>query len=281
MVMYDPDVYEMEEFRGIDIFIPGTEFEREVNGDKMFRILLLTGIGFALTFAITFALELPMIMFGLIDINFYTGQIEFAPYVFMLLTFAEFGFIIPPLWYIHHHGYTLSSLGIKIPKPQFGEVKSKLVQISKDIGLGLIFGAMMLVSNIVITWFVTLGVDTSNVDDGSYLFASGDAVELVAWIVVMFLVVGFTEELLFRGFLQRRMEIFLRNRYASFKLLALIVTSFIFAVMHLDLLGLAARFVLGLFMGYLAQKRQYSIIGPTVAHGFNNSAVVIFAFFGF
>jgi membrane protease YdiL (CAAX protease family) len=279
--LYDPDEFEMWEHASTDIFVPGTEIEREVSGDKLFRILLLTGLGFGFTFGITFILELPLIAFGLIDVNIYTGQIEFAPYVFLLLTFAEFGFIIPPIWYVRRHGYSLRSLGIKIPRPTFGRFRSRFSEVPKDIGLGLIFGAMMLASNIAITWFMTLGIDTTEFDDGSYLFASNDILELIAWILVMFLVVGFTEELLFRGFLQRRMEIFFRDRYGSYKILALVFTSFIFAAMHLDILGLAARFVLGLFMGYLAQRRQYSIIGPTVAHGFNNAAVVVFAFFGF
>jgi len=63
----------------------------------------------------------------------------------------------------------------------------------------------------------------------------------------------------------------------NYKQLALVITSFIFAAIHLDMIGLFTRFVLGLFLGYLAQKRNYSIIGPTVAHGINNSAVVILA----
>jgi membrane protease YdiL (CAAX protease family) len=41
------------------------------------------------------------------------------------------------------------------------------------------------------------------------------------------------------------------------------------------------RFVLGLFLGYLAQKRDYSILAPTVAHGFNNAIVVVLASLGF
>ncbi|MHA1576887.1 MAG: lysostaphin resistance A-like protein, partial [Candidatus Thorarchaeota archaeon] len=93
--------------------------------------------------------------------------------------------------------------------------------------------------------------------------------------------VGFSEELLFRGFLQRRMEIYFRDRSQSYKMLALIITSIIFSAAHLDLIGLPTRFVLGLFLGFLAQKRKYSVLGPSVAHGFNNAAVIVLVFFGF
>ena len=92
---------------------------------------------------------------------------------------------------------------------------------------------------------------------------------------------GIGEELLFRGFLQRRMEIYFRDRSQSYKMLALIVTSIIFAAAHLDIVGLPTRFILGLFLGYLAQRRKYSLLGPSVAHGFNNAAVIVLVFFGF
>lgn len=299
MVMDDPDFHDMDEYYDIEIYEPGKVIEREVNWDVLFRVLLLTGVGFALTFGITFALELPLLLFGFIDVNYFTGQIEFAPWVLILLTFAELGFIIPPIWYARRNGFGLDSLGIKIPRrfakrvgihgvgdgadmPRSVPVAftSSRSEALKDIALGLGFGVLMLISNIIITWIVTLG-SGAEIDDSVVLFQSSDVLELIGWIVVMFLIVGFSEELLFRGFLQRRMEIFFRSRSTNFKMIALVITSAIFSIMHLDLLGFAARFVLGLFLGYLAARRQYSILGPTVAHGFNNAAVVVFAFLGF
>ena len=52
------------------------------------------------------------------------------------------------------------------------------------------------------------------------------------------------------------------------------VSSLIFAAIHLDLIGLPTRFVLGIFLGFLAQQRKYSLLGPTIAHGMNNAVVV-------
>ncbi|MDF1540755.1 MAG: CPBP family intramembrane metalloprotease, partial [Candidatus Thorarchaeota archaeon] len=279
-------------------FEPGKYIERELTRDMIIRVLLLTGAGFGLTFGITFLLEIPFLAFGLVTVNPYTFEITFGPYVMILLTFAELGFIIPPIWYARSKGFGLGSIGLKISKFRRTSIAANIVEgetvvqeyqvedsnrmteALKDILLGLLFGGMMLASNIFITWLVSLG-SGAVVDDSAGLFTSHDLFELGAWIIVMFVIVGFSEELLFRGFLQRRMEIYFRGRYDSYKIVALAITSFIFASMHLDIFGLAARFVLGLFMGYLAQRRQYSIIGPTVAHGFNNAAVVVFAFFGF
>jgi membrane protease YdiL (CAAX protease family) len=118
-------------------------------------------------------------------------------------------------------------------------------------------------------------------DELFFIPPEGEMAQLIwvsLWTVAMFAIVGFSEEIVFRGFLQRRMEMYYRNKGTrNYKLYALVISSFIFSAIHMDLLGLGTRFVLGLFLGYLAQRRKYSIIGPTIAHGVNNSAVVIFA----
>ncbi|MFX1580479.1 MAG: lysostaphin resistance A-like protein, partial [Promethearchaeota archaeon] len=94
-------------------------------------------------------------------------------------------------------------------------------------------------------------------------------------IIAMTCFVGFTEELIFRGFMQRRMDIYFRgrgNRHYAF--VSLIISSFIFAAIHLDIIGLPTRFILGMFLGYLAQRRKYTILGPSIAHGVNNAGIV-------
>ncbi|MHA2163832.1 MAG: CPBP family intramembrane glutamic endopeptidase, partial [Candidatus Thorarchaeota archaeon] len=224
--------------------------------------------GFGLTIAFTIVLIIPMMALGLIGIDIYTFEIYFAPYAFLFLSLTELGFIIPPIWYIRKHDLSLKAIGLKFPEPL------------KDILLGLVVGVLMLAANFVITWAISVGTGVPLVGDES-LFGSNDTVEIISWVLIMFLVIGFSEELIFRGFLQRRMEIYLREKTLSYKGFALIITSIIFSAMHLDIIGLPTRFVLGMFLGYLAQKRKYSILGPTVAHGFNNAAIVVLAAFGF
>ena len=266
--MDDPDSFELEESEQIGIFVPGSDVEREVKWDRFFRILLLTGAGFGLTIAFTVVLLIPMMALGLIGIDIYTFEIYFAPYAFLFLSLTELGFIIPPFWYVRKHGLSLKAIGLKFPEPL------------KDILLGLLVGIVMLVANFVITWAIAVGTGLPLVGDES-LFSTNDPLEIIGWVLMMFLVIGFSEELIFRGFLQRRMELYLRQKTVSYRGLALIITSVIFSAMHLDIIGLPTRFALGMFLGYLAQKRKYSILGPTVAHGFNNAAVVILAAFGF
>jgi membrane protease YdiL (CAAX protease family) len=263
----DPDSFEMQEFAGIDIFQPGSIIEREVDWNRLFHIFLLTGAAFGITVGLTVIIMIPMMAAGLIVVDLITGSIWLDPLAIVLTTFAEIGFIIPPIWYVRKNGFTLGSLGIK-------NMKSL-----KDGLLGFAIGGVMLVANLIVSLLIGLAFDIP--DSGAGFFNVNNLFEVVLWVVLMFAVVGFSEELLFRGFLQRRMEMYFSNRRPNPGLFALIITSFIFAAIHLDLWGLPTRFVLGLILGYLAQKRKYSIMAPTIAHGFNNSAVVVLVFLGF
>jgi membrane protease YdiL (CAAX protease family) len=268
LVMEDPDYFEMKEASGIGIFTPCEEIEREINWDQLFHILILTGAGFAIMLGLTFAGTILLMAANLIQVDIITLNITFAPWTFLALTFAEIGFLYPPYRYVKTHGLSLKSIGIK-------NMKS-----IRDIGLGLIIGVIMLGANLFIS-FLIFEITGGGAEGDAGLFQTSGPLEVIAWILVMFCIVGLSEELLFRGFLQRRMDLYFRSHKKNYKIWSLIITSFIFAAIHLDLLGIPTRFVLGLFLGYLAQKRDYSILAPTVAHGFNNAIVVVLVYFGF
>jgi membrane protease YdiL (CAAX protease family) len=204
---------------------------------------------------------IPMMALGLIDL--FSIEI-FKPWSMLILTGAEFGFLITPVYYIRKHGLKLRSLGIK-------DMLSPTNML-----LGIVVGILMIGGNLLISWIITDAFQIPVAGDEA-LFAAVDIFELAGWIIVMFVAVGFTEELIFRGFLQRRMELYFRGKGSNAGIKALVITSFIFAAIHLDLIGLPTRFMLGMFLGYLAQKTKYSMIGPTIAHGLNNAFVVVLA----
>ena len=262
MVMDDPDKYELEEAEGIGIFEPGQLLEDTVTKNQMLGVLGYTALGMILLVVVTFLLMIPLMMAGLIIINFYTYTIHIDPLAMLIMTSAELIFVIPPLYYIRSRGLPKSALGIK-------NMHSPL-----DIGLGVLFGVAMLGANIGISWFVdqATGPPPSGIEA---ILVARNWPEMIAWTIVMIGFVGFTEELLFRGFMQRRMEIYLRGRRtANYKWVAIGVSSLIFAAVHLDIIGLPTRFLLGMFLGFLAQRRKYNLIGPSVAHGINNAVVV-------
>jgi hypothetical protein len=241
--------------------------ERGIMG-RMSGVIIYTAAGMVLLFVFTFIMMIPMLIIpGLIEINYITMEVYIDPLALLILTVAEIAFVIPPIYYVRKNGLPISAIGIKN------------MLSGKDIGLGLIFGALMLGSNLVISWLIS---NVTGPIGGEDLFMARNVAELALWVIVMFVLVGFTEEVLFRGFLQRRMDLYFRERgNTNYKLISLVITSFIFAAIHLDPIGLPARFILGMFLGELAQRRNYNIVGPSVAHGFNNAAVVVLATLGF
>lgn len=267
--MDDPDLYELEEATGIGIFEPGTLLENEINRSQMIGVLGYTALGMVLLVLGTIIIMFPLMMTPLIVVDIYSFYIYIDPLAMIILTVAEVGFVIPPLLYIRKRGLPKSALGIK-------NMRSVV-----DALLGIFIGLLMVGANIAISWLVSYTTGPPAPGAEGFLVARNIG-EMIAWILVMFIFVGFTEELLFRGFMQRRMEMYFRGRGSSnYRLLALVISSFIFAIIHFDLIGLPARFVLGLFLGDLAQRRNYNLLGPSVAHGFNNALVIVLTTLGF
>ncbi len=265
MVMEDPDALELDDLDkpGIEIFEPGSIFESNMDWGNFTRVIFMVILGWGTMFAFTVAIMVPLI--GLIGI----WGILTDPWAMLILSIAEIGFIIPVIYYVRNRKLPLRTIGLK----NFTSIK--------DIGLGFVVGFLMLGSNLIISYFMSLFMPDLIGDESFFVAPAGEFNAIIwisLWTLSMFLVVGFSEEIVFRGFLQRRMEMFYRQRGSeNYKMTALILTSIIFSAIHLDLIGLGTRFVLGLFLGYLAQKRKYSIIGPAIAHGVNSSAVIILA----
>ena len=259
--MYDPDLNELEEATGIGIFEPGTLLERQIDRDQIIGVLGYTALGMVLMVVGTIIIMFPLMMASLIWVDYYFN-VYIDPLAMLILTGAEIAFVIPPLYYIKKRGLPRSALGIK-------NMRSPI-----DMILGLSIGAVMFGANIVFSWVIS-ELTGPLPPGGEGLLVARNWPEMIAWAFVMLVFVGFTEELIFRGFLQRRMEMYFRGRGTSnYKIVALLISSFIFAAIHLDLIGLPTRFVLGILLGFLAQQRNYNLLGPSVAHGVNNAVVV-------
>ena len=268
MVMDDPDFFELQDSTSIDIYEPGTDIEREIDWDRLFYIIVLTGGAILIMVLFSVLLMVPLIAAGMIIVNPDSLLVTFAPWSMLILSFAQMGMIIPPIWYIRKNGLGYSSLGIKklsIP-----------LEILAGFWVGLAMVGTQLFVNLLISQFINIPGDG---DIG--LFQTSGPFEAVMLIVVNFAVIAFTEELLFRGFMQRRMEMYFRRRSEHYQIISLIITSVVFAAIHLDPFGMPARFVLGLFLGYLARISKYALLGPSIAHGLNNAFVVIIAFLVF
>ncbi|MHA1771701.1 MAG: lysostaphin resistance A-like protein [Candidatus Thorarchaeota archaeon] len=266
--MWDPDPVELEYSESIDIFSPDTNIESSMTMNQAVKVVGHVILGLVLMVLATVPILLIMIPFGLVDINIYTGSVWIDPNAVAILSLTELLLVVPPIYYIKKRGLPIRSIGFKAEFP------------IKEVLLGLTVGMFMISLNYVMSWAL-YQIPGIPVPEDSSMFHSKSLPEVIMLVGVMMLVVGPTEEILFRGFLQRRLEIYYYNHKRDYRMWALAMTSFIFAVTHLDISGLAIRFVLGLILGYLAQKQKYSLLAPSVAHGVNNSMIIILGFLGF
>lgn len=96
---------------------------------------------------------------------------------------------------------------------------------------------------------------------------------LIVSVLIVGVLAGFSEELFFRGALQRILGQTSLNIHLTIWLVA-----FIFSAFHFQLFGLVPRMLLGAFFGYLLWWSK-SLWLPILLHILNNSIVVIASYF--
>lgn len=92
---------------------------------------------------------------------------------------------------------------------------------------------------------------------------------LIVSVLIVGVLAGFSEELFFRGALQRTLGMTKMNPHV-----VIWTVAFIFSAFHFQLFGLVPRMLLGAFFGYLLWWSG-SLWLPVLLHVFNNSLVVI------
>lgn len=95
---------------------------------------------------------------------------------------------------------------------------------------------------------------------------------LIATTFVVGFMAGLSEEMLFRGTIQRTMQDSRLNTHVVVWIVAIIFSAF-----HLQFYGFVPRMVLGLWLGYLFLWSR-NLWVPIIAHTLNNSTVVVFSY---
>lgn len=103
----------------------------------------------------------------------------------------------------------------------------------------------------------------------STLMGGGSVMDLVMGLLIVGVLAGVSEELFFRGALQRLMMTRPMNPHA-----AIWITAVIFSVFHFQFYGFVPRMLLGAFLGYAAWWSG-SLWVPVVVHALNNMLVVL------
>lgn len=96
--------------------------------------------------------------------------------------------------------------------------------------------------------------------------------QLVLAILVIAVIAGIGEELIFRGLIQRKLYLSLKNHHAAIWLAAII-----FSAIHFQFYGFLPRMLLGVLFGYFYYWTG-NLWVPIAAHIFNNSLAVVMLF---
>ncbi len=99
----------------------------------------------------------------------------------------------------------------------------------------------------------------------SMLIGGSSVSSLVATLLIVAVMAGLSEEIFFRGGIQRLLVTYPVNRH-----LAIWLTAFIFSAVHLQFFGFFPRLLLGALFGYLAVWSG-SLWLPVIAHVLNNA----------
>lgn len=146
----------------------------------------------------------------------------------------------------------------------------------KYILLGVAFGGLLLLLNVVVSGLLTTVFGTSKaIEDSNALLTnlSGSTSGIIA-VVASLSLAGVCEEFAFRGLLQNS----LTRRYSF--LPAAIISAFVFGLFHFDpqLVYILAAFTSGLALGYIYHRWNY--VTAAIAHSVMNIIVLIFLLFG-
>ena len=95
---------------------------------------------------------------------------------------------------------------------------------------------------------------------------------LILNIIILAIIPAIGEELLFRGYLQQKIGCLFGKMYIS-----ILITSFLFSIIHMDIHGLIPRFFLGIILGLLFFWSK-SLWIPIIAHFTNNAQAILVSY---
>lgn len=229
-------------------------------------------------------------------------NIVLNPYFIIVTSFIELIFMLVPVLYIGKYLQN-SKLSNRFALLGFTTRGYSISGIMKEvfIGLGFAIAAFFLVFFVSI--FIQLilevifGIDIvysagGSLNEVDIIIANSDVLALILLSLIMIGIIGPSEEILFRGFMQKGLV------RSIGKVGGIIITAIIFSFIHLIgifvtaysapvqylisfLLNFFPYFAISLLLGLLFYWRKENLIAVVITHGFYNALTIIIAYIYF
>jgi len=246
---------------------------------------------------IAFVIIFVIIIFNINSTNLF--DLVTNPYITIISSISEVVFIIIPVLYVGKY-LKNTSLNNRFALLGFTTRGFSKVGILKEILIGITFAAagifLVAFSSIFIEILLELlfgteivyefGTSGSEIDAIIY---NADFLSLILLIIIMIVIVGTTEEVLFRGFMQKGLVRTIGNRWG------IIITALIFSLIHLIgifllffdsptaffisfFLSFVPYFAISIMLGLLFYWRKENLIAVIITHGLYDAITILLAF---
>lgn len=171
---------------------------------------------------------------------------------------------------------------IRIISPNQTGLKKRIIDVGAGVGIGFIFFYLSYMISSLIRYITikTKGSEyyqTASAGSVNTIPKSLTVFEILIGVLILFFLVSFSEEVLFRGYLFSEL-------YKKHPIYAYVISSFIFMIYHVfpGIVPLSTfitfgpyYFIFGILLAWIVKMKKFDLIMAIIAHGTFNSIIFI------
>lgn len=275
-------------------------------GFPMLAFLLVSIIGVIISIvAIIFTVDINTLIEYIsgnstAELQQFLNDAMYNSYVIVFMSLAELVFILVPVLYV---GRYLKNPTLKNRLGLLGFTFHGMRKkgIIKEILIGLGFAIVGLLSVLGVSLFIEFALeslfgieivqDLTRSSDVDMIISSADLVSIIILSIVMILVIGTSEEIVFRGFMQKGLVRNLGEKWG------ILLTALIFTMIHIFVIFIVVNtlfvmfinfillfvpyFVISMLLGLVYYWRKENLIAVVIMHGVYDALVIIIAYLAY